>query len=85
MTSIDLALILSAVVLCYAITAWAWVRSRGSAVKQAKINFGQEQLRFAARQHRDMNRLRQEHVRHLGGNHPLAQKPFGPRGGEGSN
>jgi hypothetical protein len=85
MTSIDLALILTAIVLVYAITAWAWVRSRSDVVKLKKITFGQEQLQFATRQHRDVNRLRKEHLRHLGGNHPLAQKVSGPRGGEGSN
>ena len=92
MTSLDLGLILGAVVLLSAIAGWTYVRSRGIAVKIIKIEFGREQLKFghaqlafAQEQHRDMVDFRKRQMRSLGN---LPQHGFGlggPReGGEGT-
>lgn len=78
MTSIDFAILCTALVLAYGVTAWAFVRLRRLAVKMEKIKFGQEQLQFAREQYNDFSRIRSEQLRHLGGNLPMGVGPFGP-------
>lgn len=81
MTSIDFAILCTALVLVYGVTAWAFVRLRRLAVKMEKIKFGHVQLQFAREQYSDFSKLRSEQLRHLGGNLP-GVGPFGPpRGG----
>lgn len=68
MPSTDLALVLAALVLVYAITAWAIVRWRESGNERLKISFEMKRLRFAQQQHGDL--LTAAQTRHLGGNYP---------------
>lgn len=48
--SINLAIVLAALLMAFAISAWIYIRNRQTGVKVMKVEFGQAQLRFARKQ-----------------------------------